>query len=56
MSNHYLEHRLSTPENVDVLQVTNRGKETSFFDPHLTTQEKMKIPQPYCTSTKHTKS
>ena len=30
-----------------------RKKETSFFDHHLTTRDKNKIPKRYCTSTRH---
>ena len=38
MPNHILEFQLSTPENVDVVQLKNftQKKETSFFDPDLT--------------------
>ena len=56
MANHVLENQLSTSENVDVFQVTNftEKKKTSFFDPHLTPQGKMKSHKPYCTYTKHT--
>ena len=38
MPNHILEFQLSTPENVDVVQVTNftEKRKPSFFDPHLT--------------------
>ena len=53
MPNHILEYQLSTPENVDEVQVTKFEKrEKSFFDPQLTPQDKMKIPKPYYTSTK----
>ena len=53
MPNHILEYQLSTPENVDGVQVTNftEKKETSIFDPHLTPRDKMKILKPFCTST-----
>ena len=33
-----------------------RKIETSFFDPDLIHQDKMKISKPYCTSTRHTQS
>ena len=33
-----------------------RKIETSFFDPDLTPRDKMKIPKPFCTSARHTKS
>ena len=34
-----------------------RKKETSFFNPHLTPRDiKMKIPKPYCISSRHTQS
>ena len=58
MPNHILEYQLSTSEIVDVVQVTNftKKKEKSFFDPHLTPRDKMKIPKPYCASTGHGKS
>ena len=58
MPNHILEYQLSTSENVDVVQLTNftakNGK--SFFDPHLTPRDKMKILKPYCTSTGHSQA
>ena len=58
MPNHILEYQLSTSENVDVVQVTNFNtkKEKSFFDPHLTPWDKMKMPKPYCASTGHGQS
>ena len=56
MPNHILEYQLSTPENVDVVVMYRKKKETSFFDPHLTPGDKMKIPKPYCTSTRHSQS
>ena len=41
---HILEYQLSTYENVDVVQVANftEKKEKSFFDPHFTSQDKIK--------------
>ena len=33
-----------------------RKNETSFFNPHLTPRDKMKIPKPFCTSTRHFQS
>ena len=53
--NHILEFQLSTPENVDVVQVTNFTEKWKhrFSTPHLTSRDKMKIPIPYCTSTRH---
>ena len=58
MPNHILEYQLSTSENVDLVQVTNftEKKEKSFFDPHLTPRDKMKILKTYCASTGHGKS
>ena len=58
MPNHILDYQLSIPENVDVVQVTDFAikKETLFFEPHLTPRDKMKVPKPYCTSTRHSKS
>ena len=53
MPNYTLEYQLSTSENVGVVQVINfTGKKEMLFDPHLTPREKMKIPKPYCTSTR----
>ena len=45
MRNPILEYELSTPENVDVVQVMNfpEKKKTSFSDPHLSPQDEMKI-------------
>ena len=45
MPNHILEYQLSTPENEDVVQLTNftNIKETSFLNPHLTPREKLKF-------------
>ena len=54
MPNHIREYQLCIPENVDIVQVTNFTEKTSFFDPHLTPQDKMKSHKPYCTYTKHT--
>ena len=34
----------------------DRTKEISFLDPHLTPRDKLKIPKPYCKSTRHTQS
>ena len=58
MPNHILEYQLSSPENVDKVQLTNfaKKKEKTFFDPHLTPRNKMKIPKPYCASTGHGQS
>ena len=46
MLNPILEYELSTPENVDVVQVMNfpkKKKKTSFSDPHLSPRDEMKI-------------
>ena len=58
MLKHILEYQLYTLETVDVVQCDKlcRNIEMSFFKPHLTHRDKMKILKPYCTSTRHTKS
>ena len=42
MHYHILDYKLSTPENVDVVQLTNftEKMEALFFDPDLTTRDK----------------
>ena len=58
MLNPILEYELSTPENVDVVQVMNfpEKKKTSFSDPHLSPRDELKYPTAYYTSTRHTQS
>ena len=56
MPNHILEYKFSASENVDVVQVINFTEKKSFLNPHLTPQDKMKIPKPYCASTRHGQS
>ena len=53
MPNHILEYQLSTPENVNVVQMTNftEKKRKSFFDP----RDKMKYPKPFI-SKRHSQS
>ena len=54
MPNYILEYQLFTSENVDVVRdKLYRKKEKSFFDPHLTPRDKMKILKPYCAFTGH---
>ena len=51
-----IKYQLSTPDNVDVVQMINftvKKSKTSIFDPHLTHWDKLKILKPYCTSTRH---
>ena len=49
-------HLFTLPWNIDGVQVTRFGKETSFFDPYMTPVMKIKIQKPYFTSTRYTKS
>ena len=43
--------------NLDGVQVRSLIRQkTSFFHPHMTPGGKMKIPNPYCTSTRHVQS
>ena len=57
MTYHILEYHLSTIWNLDGVQVTNLIRQkTSFFHPHMTPGGKIKIPNPYCTSTRHDQS
>ena len=54
MYNHILEYQLPSPENVDVVQITNFSKKgTSFFYSPLIPGDKIKIPKNYCTFTGH---
>ena len=55
MPNHILEYRLSTTENVNVVQVTNNLK-TVVDWPLIPQGAKMKIPNPYYASARHTQS
>ena len=55
----YSEYQMSPPENVDVVHMTNfteKQKNRHISDPKLTLRDKMKIPKPYSTSTRHSKS
>ena len=48
--NYFLEYNLSTPENVDAIQLTNFAEleKLRFFNPKLNHWDKMKIPKPFC--------
>ena len=58
MPNHILEYQLSIfwKYRCSSSDKLYRKKEKSFFDPHLTPRDKMKIPKPYCASTGHGQS
>ena len=55
MTNQILEYQLSTSCRCSSSDKLYRKKK-SFFDPHLTPRDKIKIPKPYCASIGHGQS